>query len=118
MPLYEYECLDCGPFTEIRPMAESAQPCACPDCGADAPRAYLTPPMMACVGTDTRIAMDTNERAKNAPMSVGDYAAKQASARHRSGCSCCAPRKKKSPTAKTPSGAKTFPSKRPWMISH
>lgn len=120
MPLYEYECVDCGPFTELRPMAESSWPCACPDCGDPAPRAYLTPPMMACVAGDTRTAIETNERAANAPMTPGEYAAKQAAKKHRSGCSCCAvgTRKKKSTTVKTPSGAKSFPSKRPWMISH
>ena len=120
MPLYEYDCLECGPFTEIRPMAESALPQPCPECGRATPRAYLTPPMMACVGTDTRTAMETNERAQNAPMTVGEFGAKQEARRHRAGCSCCSPTrsKKKSTTAKTPSGAKTFPSKRPWMISH
>lgn len=119
MPLYEYDCLDCGPFTEMRPMSDSSLPCACPECGDPAPRAYLTPPMMACVGTETRFAMETNEKAQNKPMTTGEYAAKQAAKSHRAGCSCCATtRKKKSATAKTPSGAKSFPSKRPWMISH
>ena len=32
MPTYEYECPDCGPFTDVRPMAEYDQPQACPDC--------------------------------------------------------------------------------------
>lgn len=119
MPLYEYDCTDCGPFTEMRPMAESGLPCPCPDCGDPSPRAYFTAPMMACVGTDARFAMETNETAQNKPMSVGEYAAKQAAKSHRAGCSCCVPTKrKKSTTVKTPSGAKSFPTKRPWMISH
>ncbi len=122
MPLYEYDCQDCGPFTELRPMAASASPCPCPDCGAVAPRAFLTAPMLACVAGDRRTAIETNEKAANRPLTSGEYAAKQAEAkskRHRSGCSCCgtAPRKKTA-TVKAPNGAKAFPSKRPWMISH
>ena len=34
MPTYEYECPDCGPFSDVRPMAEFDQPQPCPDCGA------------------------------------------------------------------------------------
>lgn len=122
MPLYEYDCEDCGPFTELRPMAQSALPCPCPDCGGDAPRAFLTAPMLACVATDRRIAIETNEKASNRPLTSSEYAAKQAETkarRHRSGCSCCSTAsKKKSTTVKAPNGAKAFPSKRPWMISH
>jgi putative FmdB family regulatory protein len=33
MPLYDYQCAQCGPFTELRPMAECEAPSACPGCG-------------------------------------------------------------------------------------
>lgn len=38
MPLYEYDCRACGPFTESRPMAASALPSPCPRCSLIAPR--------------------------------------------------------------------------------
>ena len=43
MPNYEYECENCGPFQENRPMAEFAQPQPCPDCGDPAPRLLTCP---------------------------------------------------------------------------
>jgi putative FmdB family regulatory protein len=38
MPIYEYECRSCGPFSEARPMAVSALPSVCPLCTAQAQR--------------------------------------------------------------------------------
>ena len=35
MPIYQYECEDCGPFTAMRRMAQFRDPCACPECGAE-----------------------------------------------------------------------------------
>ena len=32
MPVYEYLCNDCGPFTDMRPMAECDLPQDCPQC--------------------------------------------------------------------------------------
>ena len=32
MPVYEYLCNDCGPFTDMRPMAECDYPQDCPQC--------------------------------------------------------------------------------------
>lgn len=118
MPVYEYLCENCGDFTAMRPMSEYKDPQPCPDCGASAPRVLLTAPHFSGVPRETLIAHATNERAANAPMSVGEFAAKK----HPSGCSCCSSgmksRSKKSKTATAASGAKSFPSARPWMISH
>jgi putative FmdB family regulatory protein len=44
MPTYEYMCKKCGPFTQLRPMAECDLPSACPECGARSPRVMLTAP--------------------------------------------------------------------------
>jgi len=46
MPVYEYLCDSCGPFTDMRPMAECELPQDCPDCGAVAPRVILPAPNM------------------------------------------------------------------------
>lgn len=38
MPIYEYQCPDCGPFSAWRSMAASAGPAACPTCQLPAER--------------------------------------------------------------------------------
>lgn len=43
MPLYDYQCPDCGDFREIRPMAESTCAHPCPICGTPAPRSLSAP---------------------------------------------------------------------------
>ena len=35
MPVYDYLCARCGPFTEMRPMAECDLPHKCPECGEE-----------------------------------------------------------------------------------
>ena len=47
MPVYEYLCNDCGPFTDMRPMAECDDPQDCPRCEAESPRVILTAPAFA-----------------------------------------------------------------------
>ena len=54
-----------------------------------------------------------NERAAHEPRRSGDYAR----FKHPSGCGCCSGARRGA-TVTAPSGAKAFPSKRPWMISH
>lgn len=50
MPLYEYECAHCGPFSDFRPMADYALPAICPNCSAEAPRALISVPAMVAGG--------------------------------------------------------------------
>lgn len=108
MPLYEYECSACGPFEATRPMAESSQPGACPTCGGRAPRAILTAPSFAGMPAASRTAFATNERSRHEP--------KRVTGSHGPACGCCSGKKSKADRA--PNGAKSFPSQRPWMISH
>lgn len=110
MPFYDYECDECGPFTALRPMALSGEPCACPDCGGQAPRAFLRAPNFALMDTSTRSAHATNEKARHEPK----VASKSG---HGPGCSCCSG-KGKSKAVYRADGSKTFPSMRPWQISH
>jgi hypothetical protein len=58
----------------------------------------------------TRNAHATNERSAHAPKSSKSLG-------HGSGCSCCSG-KKPSKAIYRADGGKTFPSARPWMISH
>jgi len=111
MPVYEYLCEAHGAFEAIRPMAEYAAPCPCPDCGAEAPRVMLTVPRLARLDAATRSAHATNERAAHEPKSTRS---------HGPGCACCsggAARAGRS-TLHRADGSKSFPSARPWMISH
>ena len=50
MPVYDYLCGRCGPFTEMKPMAEADLPHKCPTCRRKAPRAFLTAPYFATSG--------------------------------------------------------------------
>ncbi|THD49661.1 MAG: zinc ribbon domain-containing protein [Bradyrhizobium sp.] len=112
MPVYEYECGTCGPFIEMRPMAEYADPQDCPLCARAAPRVILTAPNFACMPAERRKARAVNERSAHAPMTLDQY-----KAAHRPGCGCCGGKPSRL-VAKTKSGAKSFPTARPWMISH
>jgi len=113
MPLYDYLCSDCGPFVDTRRMAECDHPQACPRCGESSPRALLTAPRLSCVAATTRTALGINERSAHAPQTLDQYKAS-----HGPGCGCCVPQKKGRPVSRSRSGAKSFPSARPWMISH
>lgn len=112
MPVYEYMCDDCGPFTAIRPMSECDLPHACPDCSGEAPRVLLTAPYCATMPSDRRRAHATNERSRSAPKSSAEYKAS-----HPSGCSCCSGKSSRF-VARGKGGSKSFPASRPWMISH
>ena len=74
MPTYDYECPDCGPFSEIRPMAEFDSPQPCPDCSAPAPRLLTAP-------------------ALGGGAQQGDAGEASAPAAHAGGCACCRPRR-------------------------
>ena len=112
MPVYDYLCDACGPFTEMRPMAECDLPHACPDCGANAPRALLTAPYFSCVSAERRRAHAVNERSAHAPKSSAEF-----KAAHGAGCSCCSGRAGRM-VKRGRNGNKSFPTSRPWMISH
>ncbi len=69
MPNYQYECENCGPFVEYRPMAEFELPQPCPDCTEPSPRLLTCPAL-------------SGGAVENTGMS--------AAAAHSGGCACCA----------------------------
>jgi putative FmdB family regulatory protein len=117
MPVYDYLCARCGPFTDMRPMAESDLQHECPRCGKDAPRAFLTAPYFAAMSAERRLAHATNERSASSPQALSDM--KRA---HGNGCGCCSGkslRRDKSARGDAGrAGVKGFPTRRPWMLSH
>jgi putative FmdB family regulatory protein len=114
MPTYDYACSACGGFDAFRSLSERNEPAACPDCGAASQRVFVSAPRLALMDGGTRAAISVNERARHEPQSSRDYQRM----RHPAGCGCCSTSGKRSATVTAPSGAKAFPSKRPWMISH
>jgi len=106
MPVYEYDCGACGSFETLAPISQFDQPQPCPGCGSDAPRALLSVPMLAIMPASRRRAFAVNERSANTPETS------RRSGRHPSDCVCC---KTVVPNTKA---KKTFPGRRPWMISH
>jgi putative FmdB family regulatory protein len=114
MPVYEYLCAECGPFTSLRAMSDYEKPSDCPDCGAQAPRVLLTAPRLSTMTADRRLAHATNERSANAPQTLSEKLA------HGAGCSCCGSgeMKRSRQVNRSKGGAKSFPTSRPWMISH
>ena len=115
MPIYDFECPTCGPFTAMRPMAEAADPSACPDCAASAPRAYLTAPAVLGMDGARRRAIAANEKSRSSPEVSSK--SERYGGKHGPGCGCCAGAKRRKATFRA-DGGKAFPSSRPWMISH
>jgi len=118
MPTYDYFCNDCGEFDAIRSMSSRNDPAICPTCSSVSERVFLNAPRLACLSNSDRTAHATNERARHEPKRSGDSAGGSYSRlKHPSGCGCCST-SARGATVTAPNGAKTFPSKRPWMISH
>ena len=117
MPTYDYACPDCGGFDAFRSLAQRNEPADCPACGTRSPR-MLSAPRLSAMATGTRRAIEANERAANQPKSSRDLAGGYGRLRHPSGCGCCSGGGIRSATVRAASGAKAFPTKRPWMISH
>lgn len=107
MPVYEYQCSECGPFVEVRPLAESSAPGSCPRCGRASPKLF---PMvnLRSMRPENRTAWERNERSAHAPHVCG------------SGCSHGAT-PKKARTARDGKPALQASRKRnsrPWMLGH
>jgi putative FmdB family regulatory protein len=113
MPVYEYLCPNCGAFTALRPMAECRDSRPCPGCGRAAPRVLISAPALATMPAASRRAHAVNERASHEP----GLASRQGAHVHGPGCGCGSSTRPGT-TVTTADGAKGFPTKRPWMISH
>ncbi len=93
-------------------MSEFEAPQDCPHCAVEAPRVILTAPRFSCMPAEKRKSHAINERSANAPKTLNEYKAS-----HGPGCGCCSSKPSRLVT-KTRGGAKSFPTARPWMISH
>jgi len=112
MPMYDYLCKRCGPFTLMRPMAECELEADCPACARSSPRIIMTAPQLSTLSHERRSAAAANERSAHAPRTLSEV-----KTAHRPGCACCIGKQSR-PGRHGRNGAKSFPAKRPWMISH
>lgn len=94
MPLYDYACPACGPFTAMRPMAAFRDPYACPACGAAAARTLISAPAVAATHAAPRGEAGGGRVAGTA---------------HPAGCGCCV-RRSPVPNAIAAKGGRAFAS--------
>lgn len=66
MPLYEFNCPTCGPFSSMRRMSESALPMACTECGKESIR-IISMPNFAVMAKERRSAYERNEKSAHEP---------------------------------------------------
>ena len=115
MPVYDYKCQEHGVFYELATLEDYDKPCACPTCGALAPRIIRIAPEILDMAPEKRKAHETNERSSHEP-EFSTKERREDDHHHKHGCGCQG--KKKSKLMYTAQGDKMFPSMRPWMISH
>ncbi len=66
MPLYEFECANCGPFDVWRLMRELRNPVECPHCHSAARRVF-TPPNLVRTSQPVRKARYLEEKSAHEP---------------------------------------------------
>jgi len=66
MPLYEFNCTECGPFTELRRLSECDMPMECPTCTVQASR-MISAPRLAIMAESNRTAWERNEKSAHEP---------------------------------------------------
>jgi putative FmdB family regulatory protein len=126
MPLYEYHCEECGPFSVLRKMSESSMAADCESCGGESER-VISVPHFALLGKAQRIAYERNEKSTHEPLTL-----------RRSSCGCvgthtCKSTANGSTTNQSSTGEgrkhdtvqrgggfqmQTKRTARPWMIGH
>ena len=107
MPVYEYNCGECGPFTKMRGLDQSSAPANCPECGAASPKIFSVINLRA-MRPENRVAWERNERSANAPHVCG------------AGCSHGPTKSKRAPTPGEKPALQTSSkqNRRPWMLGH
>jgi putative FmdB family regulatory protein len=117
MPLYEYECIQCGNFTLHRAMERRDQATSCPQCAAQVARSITAPGLML-MSPVRRDAFARNEKSRHEP---------GVRTTHACGPRCGCGKEKQSGAARNKSTIKVpklgefrTPRKRnrPWMLGH
>lgn len=113
MPIYDFNCGDCGEFRAMLPISRRHDPIACPDCSRTAVR-LVTAPHLATMSPMVRKASAINERSRHEPRIRDSHSCG-------SGCGCgtgkkIRPERKKETKLGVLAGQK--PGARPWMLGH
>ena len=108
MPVYEYHCEECGPFTKLRCLDQSSGPADCPDCSESSPKVFSAVNLRS-MRAENRTAWERNERSAHAP--------------HVCGAGCSHGHAKPKSRATTPGDkpamqSSTKANSRPWMLGH
>jgi putative FmdB family regulatory protein len=69
MPVYVFNCHECGTFELSRPMAEAGQAAQCPICRGEVRRVF-TPPNLTRLARPVRQALETEEASAHEPRVV------------------------------------------------
>src|SRR3954452_15776006 len=104
MPIYEYDCAACGPFTLFRQLSESSEPAACGACGALAQKVFSVI-NLSTMRPSNRKAWERNERSAHQPHAC------------HSGCAHGKPRGKIASDKRVLEYSRK-PNSRPWMLGH
>jgi len=115
MPLYDFECQECGPFVAFSSIEDRARPAFCPECGRTS-RRVISAPNLCLMPSTTRKAYAINERSQHAPRVSRGHACG-------AGCGCgSGSSSKKVATTTIPKlgqfQTSTKKSPRPWMLGH
>jgi putative FmdB family regulatory protein len=103
MPIYDYACERHGSFELSRPMSQSSESAACPECGHASART-VTAPRLRTLGSLVRSSMDRNEKSRHAPHVCGS------TCHHRAGG--------KKPVATEKPKLTSYRGPRPWVVEH
>ncbi|MEE2944589.1 MAG: zinc ribbon domain-containing protein [Pseudomonadota bacterium] len=106
MPIYQYTCASCGPFSETASISEFDKPCACPACGDMSPRNLLSVPQLSSVNSVARKGHAINERASDNPKLASQTGMKPSG------------RRIGSKAVHRPDGTRSIAGQRPWLLSH
>lgn len=111
MPVYEFECESCGPFSELRTISERDRPATCAFCDGPAAR-LISAPNLALMPPVLRMASARNERSQHEPR-VGTKPSCCSGSR-------CSHKRGKTTTAdgKPALRASRKKNRRPWMLGH
>lgn len=85
MPLYTYDCPDCGPFQASRSLADFDSDAACPGCATQSPRSLAAPTLLA-MPAGKRQAYARNEKSAWSPDVVRRDGGHQSGHVHGPGC--------------------------------
>ncbi|MGC3874733.1 FmdB family zinc ribbon protein [Halomonas sp. GXIMD04776] len=124
MPIYDYVCHQCGPFSARRPMARATDPADCPRCTFSAAR-VISAPFLNTMNGNSRKAYQRNELSADCPkvMSRAELDLKRATTHHsdsahRHGCKHDHSASASPDTRRLTGSADYQQSNKRWMIGH